>query len=98
MGDAKPEVVDALTAAIDDAVICKDAMEALAYMGVAAKPALARLIRALDEKLYPKLAAQALGGIGREAADAVPALHSALRVRDMGVLTAVAKALGSIGA
>jgi HEAT repeat protein len=96
--DAVPALCDILRH--DDKYVRRHAVWALAKLGPLARPATADLCAALNDA-DPRTAsgaAQALGSMGADGADAVPALAEAMRGTNIVLCRLAAKALSQIGA
>ena len=83
-----------------DKYVRRNAIWAMSKLGVQAKPALTSLCRGLKD-LDPRTAsgaAQALGNMGEDAIEAIPALTEAMRGTNIVLCRLAAKALSQIGA
>ena len=95
--EALPTLVGML--AHDDKYVRRNAVWALGKLGPLARPALGDLCRALKDA-DPRTAsgaAQSLGGMGADGADAVPPLAEAMRGTNIVLCRLAAKALSQIG-
>ncbi len=102
LGDAEPEVLAALRAALDDdhALVRRSAAEALGRLGPAARSAAPALVKTLkDPDAYVRRrAARALGRVDPEPAEVLPALLTAARGEaDMATRIAAITSLGRLG-
>ncbi len=96
-----PDALPTLVAMLDhgDKYVRRHAVWALAKLGPLARPALVNLCQALKDA-DPRTAsgaAQALGNMGAEAADSVPALAEAMRGTNIVLCRLASKALSQIG-
>lgn len=99
---AQEEPGAALAKALEasDTSACIEACRELSRLGPAAKPAvdeLAKAMETIDDAELQRSAALALAAIGPDAKDAVPALISALKSKNIRVRAYAAHALGRIG-
>jgi HEAT repeat protein len=96
-----PEALPALVAMLlhDDKYVRRNAVWAISKLGPLARPALADVCAALKDS-DPRTAsgaAQALGSMGTDGADAVPALAEAMRGTNIVLCRLASKALSQIG-
>jgi HEAT repeat protein len=101
VGQMGPDALPALTAMLrhDDKYVRRHAVWALGKLGPLARPALYDLCDTLKD-LDPRTAsgaAQSLGALGSDGADAVPALAEAMRGTNIVLCRLAAKALSQIG-
>ncbi len=101
VGQIGPDALPIRSARLDhhDKYVRRNAVRAMAKLGPLARPALSDLCRTLKDA-DPRTAsgaAQALGSMGREAAEAVPHLAEAMRGANIVLCRLAAKALSEIG-
>jgi HEAT repeat protein len=101
VGQIGPDALPVLSAMLDhhDKYVRRNSVRAMAKLGPLARPALSDLCRTLKDA-DPRTAsgaAQALGSMGREAAEAVPHLAEAMRGANIVLCRLAAKALSEIG-
>lgn len=101
IGSMGPEALPTLVGMLahDDKYVRRNAVWALGKLGPLARPALSELCRALKDS-DPRTAsgaAQSLGGMGADGADAVPPLAEAMRGTNIVLCRLAAKALSQIG-
>lgn len=97
---AVPSLTKALETPAEDVVSLRNACDALAGIGHAAKPAVPGLLKLVDasQDVVKVHAMQALGNIGEEADTVVPKLAAALTDRHPRVRMHAARSLGQFGA
>jgi HEAT repeat protein len=99
IGSASREVIQALSESITTSgkSECVAECSALGDLGPAAESAVPVLIKAMENPVLRRAAAEALGKIGAPVADVVPALTFRMQDADRGVRLTVAESLGRIG-
>jgi HEAT repeat protein len=102
LGELKPQdeaVIAALAARLEDkeGVVACEALDALSAIGVKAIPALTGVLADSKDADARRCAAEALGQMGPDAEESVPALRAALKDCDWSIRAHAAMALGKIG-